>query len=464
MAFNPLLYPQTAYLGPVYGLPMQFCTPVNDTPKMVPLVFNWASYGVSQADPSIGTQIDLTQGTTPPIKQIRGVYIDNTGSEASIFVYFPDTGHIITCAPYSTSFAPVLTNGLVAGILARGFATDTAAQTRIFLLNTPVNPGVSAELNVVYPQWRASPQISRGQNIYTSGFAIPAIGDQWNQGLLTQPNGTTTVPLFGSPYTQGGLITLTDMWAVVTNQSGAQSDRSTVKLASTGVSGTVFEFKCPQLPNTGTASAGNPIAEVVSQNGLQLKLNAGETWNLTWQSTNALALCFLSYRFGFSYQGEQAQTFGTIGTYTAAAQPIRSIGGGSPEYGGVRFTAPANGTVFFASLFAVTGTGSYHLELWTDSGGSPSAQVGSDSASRALTGSELTEMVFTFSDPPAIVSGQTYWIVMASDNPGAYQLNAQNVSALAGFTSGRNNSITAMVGNSINGTDEWKMSITYQTL
>ena len=467
MSFNPLLYPTLSYLGAPFGQPIQLCKALDEQPAAVPLNFVWSQYGVSQANPVASVAVDLTTfATRPPLKAIRAVYIDNTASECSVFVYFPDTRCTITCAPFATAFSPVLTNGLNCQIIGRGFSTDTLAQTAVFLLNTPVNPGVSQEIAAVYPQYRASPQISRGSNIYTPGFAIPAIGDQWQSGQTPKINGIASVDLFGTPYTNGGIITLTDIWIAITSQSGANSGFSQVYVNSEGGSGTFLTYRAPTIVSISTTTAAaQPSLTVINQTGLQVKFDASERWRLQWESNAADNAVFLNYKFGFSYQGEQAQTFATIGTANGAQQPRRQLSAGSGVYGGVRFTAPQSSTLFYASLFEVTGNGSYQLELWANDPATdqPLAKL-AESAPRAVTSGGDAELVFSFTTPPAMTAGVAYWIIIVPLDPVADSLTARNVGAVVGYTSGRNNVITAMTGNSVNGTDEWKMSITYQTL
>jgi len=71
-----------------------------------------------------------------------------------------------------------------------------------------------------------------------------------------------------------------------------------------------------------------------------------------------------------------------------------------------------------------TPTGDMHLEIWSDSGGAPSAQVGTDSgafAAASVTGS-YTDITFTFTNPVPVDAGTQYYLVLQ----GAYAVSAAN--------------------------------------
>lgn len=462
--FNPSSILTVAYIGAPYTQDHRLCNPLppGEKPQLVPLSFIWSSYGVSQANPNAAASVDLSSFGLQKFSAVRGCYIDNTGSDGSIFVYFPDTGFAITCAPFSTAWSPVLTNGVACTVAGKGFGTADGSTTKVFLLNVPVNPDESAEINYVYPQWRASPTLSRGINIYSSGFASPAIGDQWQEFTLTGINGTASQALFGSPYLQGGTLTVTDLDISYGGSAAGAAALSTLKIQSNGVSGVLIEKNFGANGFTANGFSG-PVAGPIS--GLQYKLNAAETWAATLLSTTAYTgNGKLFCRIGFSYQGtgtgQIGQNTGNISTLAFAKTGAQAIT--SALRGGFKFASAVNGVVNSVSCaftFGFVGSNSTHIEIWTDNAGSPGALIGS-SDNVAIAGSSRN-IAFPFSTPVAIANGTNYWAVCVTDL--AAGLSWDTYQAVDAFASGKNAVITAIAagGGMVNANEKFKIEIDY---
>lgn len=459
------------YIGAAFTLKDQrLCQPMKagETPKSIPLNFLWANYGASQANPNVGAVLDvsnLAQGNQ--FSGIRGIYIDNTGSDASISVYFPDTGFTASCGPYSTEWWPVITNGFAVQVAAQGLGTDDLSATAIYLLNHPVMPSQAVQQNYTYPLFRSSPSLSRGLNIFSPGFNSPAIGDQWVQGSINiagQASGTTvSALLFGSPYTQGGIITVTDLEIYHTN-SGAALNDITVQIVSNGASGVYWKAVAAMASSL---QPGYQLIPLTSKSGLQHKLNAAETWSFAVTVSNNVAAgadIAFNYNIGFSYQGTQTQAQGVFGNINARSNGGRSIGGGQPTFAGIKFIAPANANLLSVSLpFLVTDHSSfYHLELWTDNAGNPGAQVGSDSQSIQITGDHYT-LNFVFNTPPSLINGNTYWIVVVPETAGA-SVQIDTYIAVDNFGAGRNNAIAGLAAGQLpDANEKWMFQGVYLT-
>lgn len=127
--------------------------------------------------------------------------------------------------------------------------------------------------------------------------------------------------------------------------------------------------------------------------------------------------------------------------------------------GGFQFVATRTGTISTVS-FDVTAVGtSYnsHVEIWSDSGGSPSSQIGSDSDTIAL--SSTGTKTYTLTDV-SITKGSTYWAVLVdSSGGGTGDVSFQKVNEhTPPYGSGRNDTITSITDNL---TGHWKCEIVY---
>lgn len=432
MSFNPAGIPSAQYIGAPYSVPSLLGTRLKQLPRVVPLTFNWASYGVSNSNNQIQVPINLAiNAQTQQLDAIRGVYIDNTGSDAAVYVYFPDTGHLVTCAQFSTNWQPAYTNMLQCVVIGKGFVTGDTSQTKVFLTNQDIPPGESVELELVYPQYQCSPRISRGTNQYTSGFTVPAIGDQW-QFVGPTLQTTSTTALFGSPYAAGGYITLTDMEIALTNNADAGitvSGSFTIK--STGISGTLY-----------SAGFAQSFGTLPHAHGMNIKLNANETWQLVSTVTaGGQASSILSVFFGYSYQGsgigETLFNFGNFNNVSNTTRPVNPA-----QFAGAQFTAPETGSVLSVNFGGLQSNlpQSISCAIYSDNAGSPGSLL-SISNSVFVTGNQspIAPYQFNFPTPlPSIITGTNYWVVFPGTAAGGLaQVNTVTTAAAQINGSGR---------------------------
>lgn len=460
MSFNPASVPTVPYQGQIYALPVG-TPPIAGSGgmqlKVIPINVIWATYGVSQSNPNIGVSVSLTQTSqSVPIDAIRGVYIDNTGSDGSIYVIFQDTGFCIPCAPYSSVFAPCLTNLQNLLILGKGFGTNDPSQTLVSISNGTAHPAALPELNYVYPQYSASPSISRGINIYSPGFTAPAIGDQW-QYFEQIGNANNTFALFGTPYSGGGVVTLTD-WEILAGSPSDSAFSGTIVVASLGASGTLFK-----IPFNTTAQAGLIVLSRIS--GLQYKLNAAENWQFTYTQTTGTANALIEARFGFSYKGTGTATptptplsFGLLGQ----GNNPRQISSAQKQWAGFQFTAPASTQIFnvqWQGFVANTGTAG-DCWIYTDNNGTPGIQLADTEQYISAAG----YVQYNFATQIPIISGNKYWAVVeygASNGPTYYTVTK----AGTGFNSAYAASLAGLVpAAGLNANENWATQINCESV
>lgn len=180
--------PTFNYKGTPYARPMQ----VGPAGKyVVPLTFNWITYGASDNFQNIAVNIDLSGSTTQQprqlLDQIKSVYIDNSGNPVPIYVFFPDTQFTAVAQPYSAGWYPVFTNFFKVLVVGLGFTTAQPAQTRVFLTNTVVAPYTDAALQTVLPYNLASLSIGGGAGIAT--ITPITNGQDYNNGNLSISGG-----------------------------------------------------------------------------------------------------------------------------------------------------------------------------------------------------------------------------------------------------------------------------------
>ena len=155
----------------------------------------------------------------------------------------------------------------------------------------------------------------------------------------------------------------------------------------------------------------------------------------------------------------------TTGTYGEADQGGQTWGPGSGvgDYAGFQWVAPATGTVTtvripWKSTTSVSGT--TKVQLWSNTAGSPGAQIGADSSTENYTSGVNADETYTFASPPAIVNGTTYWIIVhAVTGSGDHVIG--NCTQVAGYGSTRNSTITSMTDDGIGASRDWRVEITY---
>lgn len=173
------------------------------TINVVPLHFDWISYGASSATPNINVLVNCAGSQNAPLLQtITSIYIDNTNSNNPIYVFFSDTNYTITAEPNSAGWYPALTSKMQFWVIGEGFVTGQIPQTNIIVTDAPIMPFVDPELASAVNLEKASPTITRGGTIYNTNFSAPALGDQFEQAVIGSGASTQT-PIFGSPLASG---------------------------------------------------------------------------------------------------------------------------------------------------------------------------------------------------------------------------------------------------------------------
>lgn len=248
--------------------------------QAIPLLFQWLSYGASTLVPNINVLVDISQQPCVKLDQIRSVYIDNLGSDNPIYVYFPDTGYTVSAKPNSAGWYPAYTNARQLWVIGEGFLTNDIPQTSVILSNLFLPPSVNVEVDNAVALWKASPTITRGNTIFNSAFGVPALGDQlFASAVLNLNTIGNTVPLWNTPFSSGFLYLTSLVINIIDpeDNSAAGSICNSV-LESTGISGILMQPQYLIQPNTATSVTFTPGYTILSLTGLQIKLDATQTW------------------------------------------------------------------------------------------------------------------------------------------------------------------------------------------
>jgi hypothetical protein len=291
----------TPYLGAYNGAAIDLCgmTP-GENPQVIPLIIPWNLYSAGSAKPTASVAVNLQNATTGQslFSRVRSVYIDNLGCNVPVYIYFPDTNFTVAAAPNSTGWYPVTTNGIVALIIGQGFTNaDLNSITNVSFCNMQVPPFANAELAQNVALYRSSPAIQRGNTIYNSLYAPPALGDQADNNTLslTFPG---TVQLFGGPKASG-FYYLTSVFIDIFGVSNLAAAIDTLFIESTGVSGLLYQFGF--VAPDSTIGPTNYIAflYLAQMTGLQLKLDATQNWRVRNQASisNGTANINLCYTY-----------------------------------------------------------------------------------------------------------------------------------------------------------------------
>lgn len=285
---------QAAYIGTpgsraikVFGLAGQ----------CVPLLFQWLSYGASTAVPNINVLVNLDTAPCKGVDQIRSVYIDNLGSPNPVYVYFPDTQYTLAAKANSEGWYPAFTNAKQFWVVGEGFLDGNIPQTSLLISNVYLPPSVNTEIDQSVNLYRASPVITRGNSIYNNSLGIPALGDQ----LYTSPNISFQVPgsangLWGTPF-PSGFVYVTSMIVYGSGFQPIAGDQPTAfNIESLGVAGLLVRITF-DIVGTSFSPSAVPVGnvELLRMEGLQLKLDATQTWRIrSTNSTNSGSAFLLS--------------------------------------------------------------------------------------------------------------------------------------------------------------------------
>lgn len=265
---------QVPYIGAPTVSPVKFGSISGVT---IPLQFNWIAYGVSTSVPNVNVLVEINSAVCAKLDQIRSVYIDNLGSNQPVYVYFPDSGTTIVCQPNAEGWFPAFTNARKFWVIAEGFLTGDVGSTVVALCNVPIFPGLNVELNQSVQLQKASPSITRGTSIYNSSFGVPALGDQIAAPGFLSLNTLFTQNIWGTPYASG-FVVVTSMYMNVVNPGKNPAAFGIINIESTGAAGVlapiIYALNPPFLNN-------NPaVQNILDVKGVQLKLDATQTWRL----------------------------------------------------------------------------------------------------------------------------------------------------------------------------------------
>lgn len=302
MSINVTQYPKTAYLQTPVAAPVkQFDTPTQK-PSSVVLTFNWTVYfALMNSAANIAVEVDINAGGTAQggvIDKIVTAKIDNSNSYNSILIYFADSGDVISCPPQTIVTLPCVTNGSACKVIAQGLATGFLPSTTITFYNYFVPPSIDPVVQLAYSQHLGSPTIQRNAtNILTPGFAAPALGDILdNKKIASVNNATVNTTILGSPGASGHYVVTGYVLQVgFINVSGPTNAQCFFE--STGASGILFENDSA----FSTADNAKPSQTLFAMSGLQLKLDATETWRIRiifangWSS--GFIFSYVSYTF-----------------------------------------------------------------------------------------------------------------------------------------------------------------------
>lgn len=267
--------PINVYKGAFTSFATQLC---GQKGLVCPITIDWTRYPASSAAPNQNIIVNLAgNGTVPVIPDIRSIFIDNTNSNVPIYVFFTDTGHSVTCAPNAEGWFPVYTNGRIAWIIGEGFVTGQIPTTLILFTNIFIQPFTNYELEQNVSLLKASPTITRGNILYNANFGAAALGDQLYSSPVMPATAGSTTNLWGTPYAAGTFLYLTSLSVrgIGVANNGVAGQAVSLFIESTGAAGVLINpsYYCPP---GGVTPAG--VVDIVTLNGIQAKLDAGQTW------------------------------------------------------------------------------------------------------------------------------------------------------------------------------------------
>jgi hypothetical protein len=281
-------YPLANYIGQIFYKPFSLG---NLRGTCAPILLPWLIYGAATTNPALGVKIDLSSIATQ-LGIIRSVYIDNTGSDTPIYIYFPDTQTTIVCQPNCTQWAPAYTLGMTANIYGLGFFTGDIPTTSMLFTNLPIAPATNVEIPQGIELWKASNTISRGTTIYNTNYGAPALGDQFINVTLPINAGsqTQTVFNFGT-----GFIYLTNfaVWSVGDIVISANPGTVPMFFESTGTSGIFWD-------ETMLLNSDTNISFEIFQTSGNFKLDGTQLWRVRVNPTNISNNTNIQFNFSFT--------------------------------------------------------------------------------------------------------------------------------------------------------------------
>jgi hypothetical protein len=268
----------------------------------IPAFFDWSVYqAIKNNATNIVVPINILAGPSiAVIRQLKSVFIDNLGSDAPVYVQFPDTLQTIVAQPGSADWYPVFTNNVVANVFVQGLAVGDVSETRIFFTDAFVPPFSSTELDQAKALWLASPTISRGTNIYNTMFGTPALGDQTAQYQLNVTGSLPILTTILSSPQPSGFYYLTNIVFQPCDCVASSFTLGQAQIISTGVAGVLYNFFYEFIASTAPQFVGTGVP-TYSAGGLNIKLDATQTWQFKSLSAGAIAGTVQLY-LDFTYQ------------------------------------------------------------------------------------------------------------------------------------------------------------------
>lgn len=127
------------YNGQLASQPVRTKASAGNNARIVRTGIDWADYNAGTNNQRMGILVNLLgQQVANPLDVIRSVYIDNTFSDATIYVYFTDTRFTLVCAPGDVLLAPAFTNTQEAIIYGEGFFNGRVPFTTVHFSNVEV--------------------------------------------------------------------------------------------------------------------------------------------------------------------------------------------------------------------------------------------------------------------------------------------------------------------------------------
>lgn len=291
MSRSFLGFPLNTYQQSLTPFPTKLC---GQSGIVIPVSINWANYNASSTAPNNNQTVivNLTgNAAQSALPNVRSVFIDNTNSNVPIYVFFPDTGHSVTCAPNAEVWAPVYTNGLIAWIIGEGFVTGQIPSTLVLFTNIFVQPFTNYELAQTVDLWKASQTITRGENVFNSDHGSPSLCDT-TTSIILSGTGTINIPFIMNT----GYVYLNVMQLVVSGQAPNAGDQQTVSIIRSGTAQEIWRWDYFTISNV-NYSFNMPVVS-----GLNLKLDLTQgPYNLQTVIVGGFSAVLAVLQMGITY-------------------------------------------------------------------------------------------------------------------------------------------------------------------
>jgi hypothetical protein len=262
-------FPALNYIGTPAAYAVQLSAGLRNI--VCPLTIPWNLYGAATAKPAIVVNADITgNNVASQMGTVQSVFIDNTGSNATIYVRCLDTNHTVCAQPNSEGWYPLLTGLMTFEIVGIGFIDGFIPTTLVMFSNLRIIPSQNIEFATTAVLDLASNTISRGTGIQNQNYGVPALGDQFSQAAgLIAGVGVINSGLWGTPFASG-FIYLTHARATVSTLQAAGTNDIYQGNVKTAAGVVLFTWQS-------YATAGNQW-EVFNLQKANVKLDATQTY------------------------------------------------------------------------------------------------------------------------------------------------------------------------------------------